>query len=339
MKPVTEAQDELRATLLTQLISGLRDSHDIAASPGADRGSWQLRTGDPGKIRAAALALTLPEPADHADASAQIDALRAGGAGLISYAQDHSGWARPVFSALVTAWSADGSRRPETITVAALRALAAGGAGQASPLDRDTAAAMLADLGEQVGVGKSGGAERAALMRRLAAEDWTQDEIARAAGISQAAVSKALRSAPPSHSSPSVLYLRGRVLGIALHLSGHHSDASCGNLALKLAYGGAPVTPVTLAQLTRLLRRDLTAPGVPAAYGDALAEVQAQLRENDAAAPPAATTAEQWELMLGQHQQSSALTRTLQAGSSNVQAPEERIGPPRSLGVPEAGTM
>lgn len=61
-----------------------------------------------------------------------------------------------------------------------------------APLDRAQAAVLLADLGSLIAAGKSGGAERADLMRRLAGEGWTQDEIAAAAAISQAAVSKAL---------------------------------------------------------------------------------------------------------------------------------------------------
>lgn len=63
-----------------------------------------------------------------------------------------------------------------------------------APLSRGEAVAMLSGLGARISAGRAGSAERAALMRRLAAEGWTQDEIAAAAGISQAAVSKALRA-------------------------------------------------------------------------------------------------------------------------------------------------
>lgn len=167
---------------------------------------------------------------------------------------------------------------------------------------------VLAELSAQVNAGQAAGAERAEVMRRLHQAGWTQDQIAAAAGISQAAVSKALRSGTGTGTAPSVLRLRGQVLGIALHLSSHHR-AQCGNLALKLAYGGAPVTAVSLGKLLALLRCDLQAPGIPGKYGEALEGVLAALEAADNDAPPATTPGELLEMAYGQHTQSRALGR------------------------------
>jgi hypothetical protein len=64
------------------------------------------------------------------------------------------------------------------------------------PLPAEDARALFAALNARIEDGRAASGERAALMARLAHENWTQQAIAAAAGVSQAAVSKALRSTP-----------------------------------------------------------------------------------------------------------------------------------------------
>lgn len=78
------------------------------------------------KIRAAALALALPDPATSREASEQIDALKLGGAGLMTYARAHRDWARPVIDRLTAAWGTGYSARPAGITADELSSLANG---------------------------------------------------------------------------------------------------------------------------------------------------------------------------------------------------------------------
>lgn len=122
---MSEKQAQYRADLITRVLASVRDvTSPTTCQPGADRETWHLTTASPRTTRAAALALALPAPADSADASDQIGALATDGAGLTDYARNHRDWARPVIDALVAAWGRDASRRPPTITVADLRALA-----------------------------------------------------------------------------------------------------------------------------------------------------------------------------------------------------------------------
>ncbi len=183
-----------------------------------------------------------------------------------------------------------------------------------TPLPRDEAAAQLAELAARIEDGRAAGAERAALITRLAREDWTQADIAAAAGISQAAVSKALRSTPGSRSLQAYRtapYLAGRLLGLALHLSRHQRGTACERYADKIARGGLPVLPSVLARLQGLLARDLARPGVPGAYREACAEISGHLADLGEFPPWPWPVQGQWDMMLGQHHQSKALTEAL----------------------------
>lgn len=55
----------------------------------------------------AAFILTMPAPRDIRDASDQIDALKQGGAGVLSYARRNRSWSEPILNKLMAAWGED----------------------------------------------------------------------------------------------------------------------------------------------------------------------------------------------------------------------------------------
>lgn len=182
------------------------------------------------------------------------------------------------------------------------------------PLTPDAATVLLAGLAARIADGRAAASERAALITRLARERWTQDAIARAAGISQAAVSKALRSTPGSRALEecrTAPYLAGRLTGVALHLSSRRTGMGCERYADKIACGGVPPTATVISRLEALLSRDLGRPGIPGAYREAFAETAGRLAELGGFPPPPWPVQGQWEMMLGQHHQSKALTDAL----------------------------
>lgn len=184
----------------------------------------------------------------------------------------------------------------------------------AEPLTRPAAAALLAALAARIADGKSAGGERAELITRLGRENWTQGEIAAAAGISQAAVSKALKSTPGSRALEECRtgpYLAGRLVGLALHLSGRRQGTSCERYAEKIAGGGLPVLPAVLARLQALLSRDLAQPGVPGVYREECAEITARLADLGEFPPLPWPVQGRWEMALAEHHQSKALTDAL----------------------------
>jgi hypothetical protein len=165
------------------------------------------------------------------------------------------------------------------------------------PLEPEEARDQLAALAARIEDGRAATSERAELMGRLGREGWTQGAIAKAAGISQAAVSKALRSTAGSRSLEhcrTAPYLIGRLIGLACHLSGNHQDMSCERLADKIASGGIPVTAVTLARLQGRLSRDLARPGVPEVYRMECAEISARLADLATIPPLPWPTQGQW---------------------------------------------
>lgn len=119
MQTPNETQTAYRRDLTTRLLGPLTRGTADPARP-------LVLTGTHDKIRAAALALALPEPATSSEASEQIDALKLGGAGLMTYARAHRDWAQPVIDRLTAAWGTDYSRRPAAITAAELASLANG---------------------------------------------------------------------------------------------------------------------------------------------------------------------------------------------------------------------
>jgi transcriptional regulator with XRE-family HTH domain len=182
------------------------------------------------------------------------------------------------------------------------------------PLTPKAATVLLAALAARIADGRAAACERAALIARLARENWTQDAIAKAAGISQAAVSKALRSTPGSRSLEecrTAPYLAGRLTGVALHLSSRRSGMGCERYADKIARGGVPPAAPVIGRLEALLSRDLAKPGIPAPYREAYAEVTERLAEFSEFPPLPWPVQGQWEMMLGQHHQSKALTDAL----------------------------
>lgn len=66
---------------------------------------------DPRDVVEAALAYSLPAPADKADASAQIEALKGG---MTGYARTHTAWAQPILASVANAIGNDGSKAPES---------------------------------------------------------------------------------------------------------------------------------------------------------------------------------------------------------------------------------
>lgn len=183
------------------------------------------------------------------------------------------------------------------------------------PLAREAAAALLASFAARIDDGRMATVERAGLITRLDREGWTQSEIAAAAGISQAAVSKALKSTPGSRALEECRtgpYLAGRLVGLALHLARHRRGTSCERYAEKIAEGGLPVLPAVLARLRALLSNDLAQPGVTGVYREELAEITSRLADLGEFPPPPWGTQGKWEMMLAEHHQSKALTDALE---------------------------
>lgn len=183
-------------------------------------------------------------------------------------------------------------------------------------ISREDGTAQLAALGARIADGEAASLERADLIARLKAQHWTQQEIAAAAGISQAAVSKSLASTPGARalaSSRSVPYLAGRMLGVALHLARTRNGLASERLADKMAGHRHPVTDATVGQLRHLLRKDLARPGVPAAYAAELADITARLDEAGPVGTLPGTLAARSEMMLAEHHQAAALTRAVAA--------------------------
>lgn len=191
----------------------------------------------------------------------------------------------------------------------------------AAPLTADEAAALFAALNIRILDGRAAASERAGLIGRLHRENpqqWTQSAIGAAAGISQAAVSKALKTTPgrlaleENHTGP---YLIGRMVGLAIHLSDRHRGMRCERHAWKIAEGGLPPVAGVIGQLRAMLSHDLARPGIPDAYRTALADITAGL--DDLAEYPSWpwSTADRGNTMLAQHHQSKWLTDELaQAG-------------------------
>ena len=184
----------------------------------------------------------------------------------------------------------------------------------APPLPEEEAQARLTALAARIEDGWAASGERADLMARLAREGWVQDAIAKAAGISQAAVSKALRSTPGSRALEecrTAPYLAGRLVGLACHLAGRHPGMASERQAGKIAEGGLPVTPVVLHRLQGLLSRDLARPGIPGVYRTQCAEITARLADLPGIPRWPWPLQDQWEFTLAQHHQSQAIRLAL----------------------------
>jgi hypothetical protein len=128
----------------------------------------------------------------------------------------------------------------------------------------------------------------------------------RGAGV----ISPGARSLEECRTGP---YLIGRLVGLACHLAVRHPGASSERYADKIARGALPPVPQVIANLERMLARDLARPGTPAAYRAAADDIAGRLGELGTWPPapwPLASPAAS-EFVLGQHHQSKALTDTL----------------------------
>jgi transcriptional regulator with XRE-family HTH domain len=195
-----------------------------------------------------------------------------------------------------------------------------GSEGAALPAGRLTeaeAAGLLAALGARIADGSDATAERLRLIRRLKGEGWTQEAIAAAAGISQPAVSKALRTTPgllALEEEGSGPYLIGRMIGLATHLSSRYEGLSCERQADKLARGALPPHPVVIGHLEQALERDLRRKGIPAAYRTAYDDIRYRLAGLAGLPPLPWPLADRGSSVIAQHHQSAWLTDEI-AGS------------------------
>ncbi|HMH90859.1 MAG TPA: hypothetical protein VK586_07200 [Streptosporangiaceae bacterium] len=195
-------------------------------------------------------------------------------------------------------------------------------------ISREDGAAQLAALGARIADGNAARMERAELFGRLAAQQgdgrWTHQQIADAAGISQAAVSKSLAGTAGSRalaSSDGPPYLVGRMMGVARHLARTRKGMVSERTADKLYSGGIPATAVTVVRLTELLRKDLAGRTVPAVYREEMADICARLDDAGPLPPPPWLGRAREEMILAQHHQAAALTRALASAAKTARPP------------------
>ena len=137
----------------------------------------------------------------------------------------------------------------------------------AAALTEEQAGRMLAEINEVIRAGEEMRRLRAELIQVLAGLGWTQDTIARLAGMSQPAVSKQLagdrKGTPPppvelSLEQPDAPWLEGRLWGLAEEISEHlGSGARCARCTEALTRGRKRFTPQNVDELRRLVEEDL----------------------------------------------------------------------------------
>ncbi|MEU8759966.1 sigma-70 family RNA polymerase sigma factor [Streptomyces sp. NPDC048659] len=135
---------------------------------------------------------------------------------------------------------------------------------------------LFAEMNEVVRAGEEMRRTRAAMIQLFADAGWTQDRLARLAGMSQPAVSKQLAKpragerADPAEPEPGdVPWLEGRLWGLAEELSeALDGMAQCTRPAHALARGRKRFTPQNMDALRRLVEADLRerATELPGAY-------------------------------------------------------------------------
>jgi hypothetical protein len=224
---------------------------------------------------------------------------------------------------------------PDGLDWDALRELFAGrDLDEVSPDDlgypsRDEIRARLASLAGIVRDGEEAKLRRAAVMRLARAADrdyWTQERLADAGAVTQAAVSKALAGAPRPPASSQMPYLIGRLVAVAEAAAGN-LDRGAGRLAGKMLTGRWPVTPASIGILSQLMEHDLAQrsrhclPGTPL-LRETAAEITAALASLDAAVP--ATLDNQAGIFAGYDAQRRELTpavRRRRSGTQTTQTP------------------
>lgn len=134
--------------------------------------------------------------------------------------------------------------------------------------DSDALAMEIARLSEIVAEGETAKTARADLIRRAHGRDpqrWTQTWLAQQAGISQAAVSKMLRTPGERNLEEETdpAYVVGRLLGVANHMAlggRHRTPQHLGQLTDKLFEEKMPINPGTLGQLRLLIDKQMRGP-------------------------------------------------------------------------------
>jgi hypothetical protein len=132
-KPPTEKQAEFRASLLRKALVKAQageghgtpgvTSLDVDEARRGDPDGWYLDVRGQ-KIAGLAFALALPEPADCADCSDQIDSLKSSSGW--GYARSHEDWGKTILARIAARWGNDPASLPKIVTVAELRAVATG---------------------------------------------------------------------------------------------------------------------------------------------------------------------------------------------------------------------
>ncbi|MFF4586364.1 sigma-70 family RNA polymerase sigma factor [Streptomyces sp. NPDC001388] len=133
-------------------------------------------------------------------------------------------------------------------------------------LTEEQAGRMLADINEVIRAGEEMRALRAEMIQVFAGLGWTQDTIARLAGMSQPAVSKQMtkhRDDPPppvelALDQRDAPWLEGRLWGLAEEISeclGH--SAHCTRYVEAVTRGRKRFTPQNVDALRRLVEEDL----------------------------------------------------------------------------------
>ncbi|MGW2177465.1 sigma-70 family RNA polymerase sigma factor [Streptomyces sp. NPDC001732] len=148
-------------------------------------------------------------------------------------------------------------------------------------LTEEQAGRMLADMNEVIRAGEEMRKLRAEMIQLFVGLGWTQDRIARLAGMSQPAVSKQVARGgtgePPPMTELSLdqrdaPWLEGRLWGLAEEISEAFPDtARCTRCVNALARGRKRFTPRNVDELRRLVEEDLGAhrEQLPGSYREA----------------------------------------------------------------------
>ncbi|WP_340384381.1 sigma-70 family RNA polymerase sigma factor [Streptomyces sp. SS7] len=140
--------------------------------------------------------------------------------------------------------------------------------GAPETLTEEQAERMLTEINEVIRAGEEMRALRAEMIQVFAGLGWTQDTIARLAGMSQPAVSKQMTKHRVSPSGPPALaldqsdapWLEGRLWGLAEEISELlDGTAHCTRHLDALDRGRKRFTPQTVDALRRLVETDLRA--------------------------------------------------------------------------------
>ncbi|WP_416981155.1 sigma-70 family RNA polymerase sigma factor [Streptomyces sp. T028] len=167
-------------------------------------------------------------------------------------------------------------------------------------LTEEQAERMLNEINEVIRAGEEMRALRAEMIQVFAGLGWTQDTIARLAGMSQPAVSKQMtkhRDDPPpplelALDQPDIPWLEGRLWGLAEEIAELLDGAAhCTRQLGALTRGRKRFTPQTVDALRRLVEADLrvSATELPAGFRAAYDVISRGLDLPAKGEPPAAS--------------------------------------------------